>query len=215
MILKIIKKTYMFLNPFNIKYVDYFADTKINFTFKKINKKSSNIEKKNDLSNMDVELESKLYSNYFWNKFIVQKSTSFISADKNHMEWHSWYKRPSFTIESCPKKIDVERSAYLQGIKRIVIFGDSLSDIGNLHKYSLDYVPKTGPYYNGMFSNGNVWAKLLENQLYKNIAVSNYSVGGATSITKKSKSIFFSLKVNILIIVKKNLKKNQMINLLL
>jgi phospholipase/lecithinase/hemolysin len=63
-----------------------------------------------------------------------------------------------------------------ENITRLVIFGDSLSDTGNL-KSRLVVFP-AAPYWIGRFSNGPVWVDYLEAD--QNVAIRNYSYGGAS-----------------------------------
>lgn len=58
---------------------------------------------------------------------------------------------------------------------KIVIFGDSSSDNGNVFKLTNGSYP-TSPFYNGRYSNGPIWADLL-----KASSVENYAYGGATT----------------------------------
>lgn len=46
-------------------------------------------------------------------------------------------------------------------IDKVIAFGDSLSDNGNFYSYSLHFVPKNPPYYEGRFSNGPTWVEQL------------------------------------------------------
>jgi len=63
---------------------------------------------------------------------------------------------------------------------RIIVFGDSLSDTGNLYLLSGGYPP--APYANGRFSNGKLWVEYLAEDLGMEILPEdNYAVGGATS----------------------------------
>lgn len=68
-------------------------------------------------------------------------------------------------------------------IKEVIIFGDSLSDNGNLYNI-LKIIPKSPPYYDGRFTNGPTWAEHVGNYYYsKNYAtVENYAYGGATAV---------------------------------
>src|SRR5690606_33285219 len=71
-------------------------------------------------------------------------------------------------------------SAQAQEYDRLVVFGDSLSDNGNL--YAAIVSPASPPYWNGRFSDGPVFAELLGFSLtgYGTIAGSvNYAFGGA------------------------------------
>ncbi len=99
-------------------------------------------------------------------------------------KWHSVtnYGTPTFTISSCPELINVHQSVF-KGVDRLLIFGDSLSDKGTLHEYTKGIIPKSTPYYSGMFSNGLPWSVILTKQLNQiGIDVSNYAVGGATTV---------------------------------
>ncbi|QLE78450.1 GDSL family lipase [Francisella sp. Scap27] len=101
-------------------------------------------------------------------------------------DWHSYtttlkYRIPIFTVSACQEQINLENSK-LKDVERILIFGDSLSDNGNLYGYTNGIIPKSLPYNKGMFSNGVVWSDYLAKLVKNKIAVSNYSVGGATAI---------------------------------
>ncbi len=67
-------------------------------------------------------------------------------------------------------------------IKKIIFFGDSLSDKGKLYSYSDQSFPKSPPYFKGRFSNGHVWSEVIAKNLktHFNIESENYAVGGAT-----------------------------------
>lgn len=63
---------------------------------------------------------------------------------------------------------------------RIIVFGDSLSDTGNLYLLSGGYPP--APYAEGRFSNGPIWVEYLAAALGMSLAPDdNYAVGGATT----------------------------------
>lgn len=66
---------------------------------------------------------------------------------------------------------------------RIVFFGDSLSDNGNLYNTLDGFMPKSPPYFEGRFSNGTVWSELVA-QHYQdnNVGFDDYAVGGETAI---------------------------------
>jgi phospholipase/lecithinase/hemolysin len=63
------------------------------------------------------------------------------------------------------------------GISHLVVFGDSLSDPGNLSRSTLGFVVPHKIFYQGRFSNGPVWADYVENSL--RWTVDNFAVGGA------------------------------------
>jgi len=62
------------------------------------------------------------------------------------------------------------------------VFGDSLSDPGNLYKLTGGLYPPSPPYANGRFSNGPLWIEYLQQDFgLPNSAVLNLAYGGATS----------------------------------
>ena len=78
------------------------------------------------------------------------------------------------------------QAAYAVKIDQIVVFGDSLSDNGNIYRLtrrahkvfpSVPIIPKNPPYYEGRFSNGPVWVDDLAAGL--NVPLINYAYGGA------------------------------------
>ncbi len=70
-------------------------------------------------------------------------------------------------------------------IKDIYVFGDSLSDNGNLFAASGDTAPPSPPYFNGRFSNGPVWVEYL-NDMLPRANLHNFAFGGAFSDTGNS-----------------------------
>lgn len=71
-------------------------------------------------------------------------------------------------------------------IDKIVIFGDSMSDNGNLYTLSssaakviplVPVVPKDPPYFKGRFSNGPIWVENLAKAM--NVQLADYAYGGA------------------------------------
>ncbi len=69
-----------------------------------------------------------------------------------------------------------EQEASPQQIRRLVIFGDSLSDTGRL-KRRVRVFP-TWPYWMGRFSNGPIWTEYLEQATA--LSVQNHAYGGAS-----------------------------------
>lgn len=78
------------------------------------------------------------------------------------------------------------QSAHAVQIDKVIVFGDSLSDNGNIysltkkfHKIfsSVPIIPKDPPYYEGRFSNGLVWIDNVAASL--NVPLLNYAYGGA------------------------------------
>lgn len=67
-------------------------------------------------------------------------------------------------------------------LNKIVVFGDSLSDNGNLYEYMKHELPLSPPYYKGRFTNGPVWIELLVNRYYPENGqehLLDYAFGGA------------------------------------
>lgn len=66
-------------------------------------------------------------------------------------------------------------------LHNIVIFGDSLSDNGNLYEMMNHQLPQSPPYYEGRFSNGPVWIEYLVSSYFSNgdAHLFNYAVGGS------------------------------------
>ncbi len=140
-------------------------------------------------------LNFKLHSNLLENHLDTNNISGAISIDHERMKWNNlWYGTPSFTITACPTHINTKESDILSGIQRILIFGDSISDKGTLYRVSKGIIPKSPPYYDGVFSNGDSWAILLQNELKGQINVSNYSIGGATAVLHVGAYLPYSIK---------------------
>ncbi len=82
----------------------------------------------------------------------------------------------------------VTSTAHAQSFTRLVSFGDSLSDVGNVNGATFGISPGSS-YFNGRFSNGNVWSERLSSQLglgatqtpSRNTGGRNYAYGGVRS----------------------------------
>jgi len=70
-------------------------------------------------------------------------------------------------------------SAQAGDFKNVVVFGDSLSDSGNV--FTLDRGTYPPPPYKGRFSNGPVWVEYLVKSLGISGNFCNYAFGGATT----------------------------------
>lgn len=67
-------------------------------------------------------------------------------------------------------------------VTEMVVFGDSLSDDGNL--YADFGLPASPPYFEGRFSNGPVWVEVLAARLDLDVGeVHNFALGGAKTGT--------------------------------
>ena len=171
--------------PHQIKRIAYFSNSNINFSF--------NSESLKYHGKLMVSMQSNFIQSA--SNINIKNRTGQIDLDNPNLIWQPWFGTPSFTAIACPMKVDIEKSDLLKikKIKRIVIFGDSFSDTGNLHRYTWGHAPASGPYYNGMFSNGPLWSAILKQRFYNQIPVSNYSVGGAQGSKAGSGSTLYSL----------------------
>lgn len=80
-------------------------------------------------------------------------------------------------------------------LNNIVVFGDSLSDTGNIYEYMQHRLPQSPPYYKGRFSNGPVWIEHLAQSYFPTNSAAhmvNYAFGGAG--VSEEEGILFSLK---------------------
>jgi len=71
----------------------------------------------------------------------------------------------------------------VEGINKIIAFGDSLSDTNNVFNASLWRFPNPKSWFLGRFSNGPTWIEYLAKQ--NHLPVYNWAVGGAASNQKK------------------------------
>ncbi len=74
-------------------------------------------------------------------------------------------------------------SVSAQAISGFTVFGDSLSDNGNAFRGTNGLFPPSPPYFNGRFTNGNVWIEDLAASLNLTTTTANFAFGGATSGT--------------------------------
>lgn len=83
-------------------------------------------------------------------------------------------------------------------LKNIVVFGDSLSDNGNLYEYMERKLPESPPYYEGRFTNGPVWVEKLAELYFPKDGkgrLLDYAFGGAgVSNDSEDDGILFTLK---------------------
>lgn len=87
--------------------------------------------------------------------------------------------QPAFTAPSNPVDFANSKTTF----SKIVFFGDSLSDNGNLYRDVLEFMPKDPPYFKGRFSNGQVWSDYVDQYFYSHDLVesTNYAIGGQTA----------------------------------
>lgn len=65
-------------------------------------------------------------------------------------------------------------------IDELYVFGDSLSDTGTIYRATGGLYPPS-PYFQGRYSNGQVWVEYLAKQLNLLPRTSNFAYGGATT----------------------------------
>jgi outer membrane lipase/esterase len=83
------------------------------------------------------------------------------------------------SLSACVLAFVPGAAAHAQQYGDVVVFGDSLSDDGNLFRLTGN---PPDPYWQGRFSNGHVWAEQLANWLTLDPAlISDLAVGGATT----------------------------------
>lgn len=75
-------------------------------------------------------------------------------------------------------------------INQLYIFGDSLSDTGNIYRATAGAYPSSPPYFQGRYSNGLVWVEYLASGLKLTAKQStNFAFGGATTGTSSMNGI--------------------------
>lgn len=82
----------------------------------------------------------------------------------------------------------------------VVIFGDSLSDNGNLYHYLWDKFPLSPPYYKGHFSNGPLWIEQLYDTYFPqgyHEGLQDYAVGGAGAVLSYKENLPFTLGMEV------------------
>jgi len=73
---------------------------------------------------------------------------------------------------------------------QMFVFGDSLSDDGNIFALTQGAVPPTPPYFNGRFSNGPIWVEDLAPTLGLTFNPANdFALGGSTTGTQNTGNI--------------------------
>jgi len=77
--------------------------------------------------------------------------------------------RSAFVLSALPVTLisfvpTLELAADLK-FDQLYVFGDSLSDTGNVHDKTFGLFPQSPPYYQGRFSNGPIWVEELGNKL--------------------------------------------------
>tara|TARA_R110002111_G_scaffold133871_4_gene199883 strand:- start:8052 stop:9536 length:1485 start_codon:yes stop_codon:yes gene_type:complete len=87
---------------------------------------------------------------------------------------------PSYIMEDSNYKVTYKISKD-KHLSRIIVFGDSLSDMGNLYRSHNGALPKSPPYFNGHFSDGEIWVEHFSKHFnIPRFLISNYAYGGAS-----------------------------------
>lgn len=72
--------------------------------------------------------------------------------------------------------------ASAQNFDEIYVFGDSLSDVGNVFKTTKGDIPPSPPYFQGRYANGPVWVEYLASKLkVTSNPDTNFAFGSATT----------------------------------
>lgn len=82
-------------------------------------------------------------------------------------------------------------------LHNVVIFGDSLSDNGNLYAFMKHQLPQSPPYFEGRFSNGPVWIEhLIASYFPKDPSAHllDYAFGGAGVLEEEGDDVIFTLR---------------------
>lgn len=81
-------------------------------------------------------------------------------------------------------------------LDEVVVFGDSLSDNGNLYEYMKHRFPVCPPYYKGRMTNGPVWAELLVDSYFPGAVdkhLLDYAYAGAAVASEDDDEPLFTL----------------------
>lgn len=82
--------------------------------------------------------------------------------------------------------LEFPSTAATQNFDEIYVFGDSLSDVGNVFKATKGENPQSPPYFQGHYTNGPVWVEYLASKLRLTAnPKTNFAYGGATTGNSK------------------------------
>ncbi len=112
-------------------------------------------------------------------------SRSYYDASRHSWrhDYHNRYQsfRRNRNHRNNPIAIETRNTLKVRNYEQIIVFGDSLSDTGNVFRASQGTVPGF-PYFEGRFSNGPLWIDQLAPKLHlKPNQVLNFAFGGATT----------------------------------
>ncbi len=112
-------------------------------------------------------------------------SRSYSDASRHNwrQDYHNRYQafRRNRRDQNSPIAIDSRNTLRVRNYEQIVVFGDSLSDTGNVFRATRGTVPDAS-YFQGRFSNGPIWIDQLAPKLHlQPNQVLNFAFGGATT----------------------------------
>jgi phospholipase/lecithinase/hemolysin len=93
--------------------------------------------------------------------------------------------------------------AFSSSLNTIVVFGDSLSDNGNLYQYMQHKIPPSPPYFAGHFTNGHTWVEDLAASYFPKNSKAHlldFAYGGAAVVEggpEDDAGVLFTLKQEI------------------
>jgi len=88
-------------------------------------------------------------------------------------------KAPNFAVLISLAVLALTSLATAGAYSNIFVYGDSLSDLGNIYAISGHMIPPSPPYYMGRFSNGPVTVEYLANSLHS--PLTSFAWGGPTT----------------------------------
>ena len=115
--------------------------------------------------------------------FVVHETSEQVKTsclNSIHREKGSEYKLLKITVGN---RLGESSLAYSDSQARIIIFGDSLSDDGNVQRATAGLYPKW-PYFMGRFSNGPIWTDYLF--MTTNMGILNWAYGGGVAANRES-----------------------------
>lgn len=89
------------------------------------------------------------------------KAQKYRSQQKNIAQNLLRQARDTFLVGTLPIALVVTTPAIAQAFTGLYVFGDSLSDTGNVYRLTGNLFPPSPPYFNGRLSNGPLWVEDL------------------------------------------------------
>ncbi|NDJ17301.1 SGNH/GDSL hydrolase family protein [Myxacorys almedinensis] len=150
-----------------------------------------------DFPNLSVSLPPDLLSfdlSELSRKYTVELSDAAPLIDAANSFLRELSKGGSFSWSIDLKALGFDCQPAAPPISQLVIFGDSLSDRGNLFGVTSQQFPPSPPYFEGRFANGLIWADYLAPQLgIDSDRISSFAVGGAKTGRENIATTLFGL----------------------